>query len=260
MRLLILKVVVLSLLFIPRPLFAGGATGVIVARITAFDSIRSQLTGLSIQRFAGRDYISGMFRGENVVLTYSPMGKVNNAITTQILLSRFEIDQVISIAPAGGVTRKVGIGSIILADQVFQHDFGTIKPYGFIWGKAPDGKGWQEPGYNAHLLASEGALAKLEAGREGRVFKGAVVSGDQLIASREKRSWLQEKFKALAVDMSAAAIVQTCFANGIPCQIIRVITDHADESARSDFEASLLPGSQEPDYRILFQALISTES
>jgi nucleoside phosphorylase len=60
--------------------------------------------------------------------------------------------------------------------------------------------------------------------------------------------------------MSAAAIVQTCFANGVRCQIVRIVTDHADESARSDFEASLTQSAQEPDCQVLFKTLMSLES
>jgi len=254
----ILFLLLCTLLLLPV-LTAYGATGIIVARNDAFDSIRSQLSENRAQEVAGRRFVSGFYKDHGVILAYSPMGKVNNAITTQMLLSRFEIDRVISIAPAGGVGERVEIGSVILASEVYQHDFGTIKPYGFIWGKVPDGTGWDDAGYNRHLAAPEELQKRLESAFGKRFFLGPIVSGDQLIASREKRAWLREKFAALAVDMSAAAVVQTCFANGIPCQIIRVITDQADESARSDFEASFIPGSREPDYHFLFKTLMPPE-
>lgn len=255
----LLRTLLLCILFLLPGYAVFGATGIVVARNDAFDSIRSQLSESRAQEVAGRRFVSGSYRGHGVILAYSPMGKVNNAITTQILLSQFEIDRVISIAPAGGVGEHVEIGSIVLANEVFQHDFGTIKPYGFIWGKVPDGTGWEDAGYNRHLAAPKGLQKRLDAVFAGRFFLGPIVSGDQLVASREKTTWLREKFAALAVDMSAAAIVQTCFANRIPCQIIRVITDHADESARSDFEASFLPGSREPDYQALFKTIMPPE-
>ncbi len=236
-----------------------GATGLIVARNDAFNSFESLLSVSRTHTEAGRKFVSGTYMGNEVVLTYSPMGKVNNAMTTQILLSRFEIDRVISIAPAGAVSQNVAIGSLVLADEVFQHDFGSIKPYGFIWGKAPDGTSWEEAGYNGHAAAPEPLLKRLEVALGGKVLRGTVVTGDQLVASREKRAWLRDKFSALAVDMSAASIVQTCFANAVPCQIIRVVTDNADETARSDFEASFLPSSKEPDYKSLFKAIIPAE-
>ncbi len=236
---------------------AHAKTGIIVARTDTFAAIKNLLSNVSVQDHAGRQYAAGTYGKRGIVLVRSPMGKVNNALTTQILLSRFEIDSVISIAPAGAVAEGLEAGTIILAAKVFQHDFGTEKPYGFIWSKAPDGHGWTEEGYHAHLQR-EPLQRKLQrlAAREGwPLAVGTVVSGDQFITCRSKRAWLQKKFDAAAVDMSAAAIVQTCFANRVVCAIIRVITDQADESARSDFEASFHAGGLWPDPRKLFRAL-----
>lgn len=256
-------IVAIVLLFVSvNPVFAESATGVIVARNSTVETIKKLLSTTSIHTYAGRQYIRGNYMGHDIVLVRSPMGKVNNTITTQILITKFDIDLIISIAPAGAINEEVGIGNIVIANEVYQHDFGTEKPYGFIWGKTPDGKGWEEAGYtslakvpNAEKIINESNEKKLP-----KVFTGCVVSGDQLIASPAKRAWLKSKFNALAVDMSAAAIAQTCYANMIPCQIIRVVTDHADVSARSDFEASFLPESLEPDYQLIFKTLMATEA
>jgi len=86
---------------------------------------------------------------------------------------------------------------------------------------------------------------------------GPVASGDQLIASRTKKAWLRSKFKAVAVDMSAAAIVQTCFENRVRCRVVRIITDQANESARSDFEASFNRTTRLPDYTLLVKTLMT---
>lgn len=256
-------IVAIVLLFLSvNPVIAESATGVIVARTSTVETIKKLLSAPSVYTYAGRQYICGNYMGHNVVLVRSPMGKVNNTITTQILMTKFDISLVISIAPAGAVNENVNIGNIVVANEVYQHDFGTEKPYGFIWGKTPDGTGWEEAGYSFHpnVPNTEKIIKQSNEKKLPKVFTGCVVSGDQLIASPAKRAWLKSKFNALAVDMSAAAIAQTCFANMVPCQIIRVITDHADASARSDFEASFLPVSLEPDYQLLFKALMATEA
>jgi adenosylhomocysteine nucleosidase len=186
--------------------------------------------------------------------------KVNNAITTQLLISRYSPTEICSIAPAGAVEKTVGIGDLVVAEKVFQHDFGTVKPYGFVWGKAPDGTGFEEEGYSE--LPGKGfpagLIKTLDAAHGGQVFFGPLVTGDQFIASREKRDWLSKKFNALAVDMTAAAIAQTCFANGIPCRVLRIVTDQADEAARSNFENVLQPGIDRTDYQKLTRVLLGT--
>lgn len=242
------------------PPASWGAPGIIVARTDAFENIKSLMSDTSTLTRAGRHYVTGRHAGRDLVLVRSPMGKVNNTITTQILLSEFEIDMVISIAPAGAVDQDLKIGDMVLADRVYQHDFGTIKPYGFIWGRTPDGTGWEDGGYNTHpkTAAMEQALRRIEpAGQEEwRLVIGSVVSGDQMIAAEEKRDWLRSKFQAVAVDMSGAAIIQTCFANGVRGQIVRIITDQADITARSDFEASFGPDNYGPDYRQLIKIIL----
>lgn len=237
---------------------AHAKTGVIVARTDTFAAIKDLLHNSHVENHASRQYVTGEYGGERIVLVRSPMGKVNNAVTAQILFSRFEIDSVISIAPAGALEEGMEVGSIILAEKVFQHDFGTEKPYGFIWSKTPDGRGWTEEGYHAHLKTGpmREELQRLAAQEDWPFFVATVVSGDQFITSRPKREWLRRKFKASAVDMSAAAIIQTCFANGVECGILRIITDQADESARSDFEASFFRDGSWPDPQKLFRSLM----
>ncbi|MDF1613789.1 5'-methylthioadenosine/S-adenosylhomocysteine nucleosidase [Desulfurivibrio dismutans] len=259
-RFLLWQILFGAVLLFLLPPASWGATGIIVARTDAFESIRSLMSNTSTLTRAGREYVTGRHAGRDLVLVRSPMGKVNNTITTQILLSEFEVDLVISIAPAGAVDQNLKIGDMVLADRVYQHDFGTIKPYGFIWGRTPDGTGWEDEGYNAHpeTAAMEQAWRRSKpAGQKGwKLVIGPVVSGDQMIADEEKRDWLRSKFQAVAVDMSGAAIIQTCFANGVRGQIVRIITDQADIAARSDFEASFGPDNYEPDYRLLIKILL----
>lgn len=217
-----------------------------VGLITALNSNLGQLVkSLTIQEIskrAGREFYSGEIDTVHVVLVRSPMGKVNNAITAQTLLSHYPITSVISIAPAGSVEKRVTIGDIVVATEVYQHDFGTIKPYGFIWGKVPDGTNRDEPGYsmvdeNLRELALQCGERKKQT--RNTVYEGVVVTGDQFISDPDKKEWLFKKFEAMAVDMGAAAIAQVCYANGVPFCIVRIITDNSSVNARIDFEKSL---------------------
>lgn len=215
--------------------------------ITALNSTLSQLkTDIKIEKRidqANREFYIGVLDGQKVVIVRSPMGKVNNAITTQLLISMFSIQKVISVSPAGSTNDEIKIGDIIVASRVYQHDFGTIKPYGFIWKKVPDGTGRNESGYN--VLQSEMAGAAMDFAKKhfrdtrNTVHLEIIVSGDQFISDPAKKGWLNKKFKAAAVDMGAGAIAQVCFANQVPLCLIRVITDKAGVSARTEFNKSV---------------------
>ena len=215
--------------------------GIIVALNPNMEELKKNLKIKNISKKAGREFYSGKVDDTDVVLVRSPMGKVNNAITAQVLLSNYTVKSVISIAPAGAVNKGVNIGDIVVATEVYQHDFGTTKPYGFVWSRAPDGTNWNKLGYNkpdAKLtrLALRNANNKTS---QNRIVEGVIVTGDQFISSEDKKDWLSKKFKAMAVEMGAAAIAQVCYANGIPFCILRIVTDKSRIEARTNFEKSI---------------------
>jgi nucleoside phosphorylase len=83
-------------------------------------------------------------------------------------------------------------------------------------------------------------------GRRGiaSIREGRLVSGDSFIASTAKRKWLRETFHADAVDMVSAGIARVCEANGVPCVIIRTLSDNADESASAAFAKFVQSGKE----------------
>ncbi|MDI6819901.1 MAG: 5'-methylthioadenosine/S-adenosylhomocysteine nucleosidase [Candidatus Hodarchaeaceae archaeon] len=66
------------------------------------------------------------------------------------------------------------------------------------------------------------------------VRAGTVVSGDQFVASSQKRDWLSRAFDASAVDMEGAAIAQVAHLRGVPWVLVRCNSDVADENAYAD--------------------------
>lgn len=174
---------------------------------------------------AEREFYKGILDGARVILVRSPMGKVNNAITAQLLVIPFNVDMIVSIGFGGAVDKSLKIGDVVFSTNAIQHDFGTIKPYGFIWERSP------EIGEEREINPERWVESK------GYPY-GTIISGDQFIASEDKRQWLKKKFNALAVDMSAAAIYEVCKQNGIKCLFIRVISDSADIEGRINFNES----------------------
>ncbi len=179
---------------------------------------------------ADREFYKGMLDGKKVILVRSPMGKVNNAITAQLLTNHFNVDTIISIGFAGALEESLKIGDVVVSTDAIQHDFGAVKPYGFIWAKSPD-------------IGRPGEINPKRWTASKDYKYGIIVSGDQFIASEEKREWLKKKFGALAVDMGAAAIYEVCKQNGIKCLFIRVISDNADIEGRVDFDSAVQAGN-----------------
>jgi adenosylhomocysteine nucleosidase len=225
----VLRIVIVFALF-AGPAFAD--VGLICTLKGEQDHILNHLSVKNKVVMAKREYYQGRLYDVNVVLVRSPMGKVNNAVTAQILASYFPIDAVISIGFAGAVDESVKRGDVVVSTHAVQHDVGTVKPYGFIWEKSP------EIGESMEIESKRWATAK------GYAY-GTIASGDQFIASEQKRAWLKKKFNALAVDTGSAAIYEVCKQNNIPCMFIRVASDNADMEGRINFNKSVRTGDYE---------------
>ena len=212
--------------------------GIITALDDTFEQIKKKIKITEHSVMSGRTFYQGKLNGRSITLVRSPMGKVNNAITAQLLISSFEVKGILSLSPAGALVDSVQIGDILVATKVFQHDFGTWKPYGFIWGQVPVENKDITFEYSTFPVHDFTNIVAQTTGKN-RITGGAIVSGDQFIAATDKRNWLNTKFKADAVDMGAAAIVQVCYSSNTPVIIIRVITDFAGENARVSFADSM---------------------
>jgi adenosylhomocysteine nucleosidase len=69
-----------------------------------------------------------------------------------------------------------------------------------------------------------------------RVHRGLIVSGDQFVASATAVDLLRAGLPdALAVEMEGAAIAQVCYEYGVPCAVVRTISDTADAHAPASF-------------------------
>ena len=64
-----------------------------------------------------------------------------------------------------------------------------------------------------------------------------VVSGDSFINDSVRKEWIEEKFpQALAVEMEASAIAQTCHLMNTPFLMLRAISDNAGEGETVSYD------------------------
>ena len=65
-------------------------------------------------------------------------------------------------------------------------------------------------------------------------LQGPIASGDQFIATEEKKQWIRSHFGAIAAEMEGASIGHVCYINKIPFAILRSISD--SEGGAMDYE------------------------
>lgn len=181
---------------------------------------------------AGITYYEGEMEGKSVVLCKSGVGKVNAAVTTQILIDQFQVDRVIFTGVAGAVHPDLNIGDIVVSTDCIQHDI-DVTALGFAPGQIPFTEQWVWKADEKLMQRAIEAGKDLDAGIQ--VVSGRILSGDQFVANREKVQWMYEQFEAHCTEMEGASVGQVCAMNDVPFVVVRSMSDKADGSAHVNF-------------------------
>ncbi|GIP51868.1 5'-methylthioadenosine/adenosylhomocysteine nucleosidase [Paenibacillus vini] len=181
---------------------------------------------------SGISFVKGRFHGKEVVVCKSGVGKVNAAITTQILIDRFDIGAVWFTGVAGALDPGLNIGDIVISSSCQQHDM-DCSPLGFSRGIIPFQETSDFPADPGFIKLAEEACSRV-CKEQGYVI-GRVLSGDQFIADSEKVRLLHETMGGACVEMEGAAIGQVCYTNSVPYVILRSMSDKADGTADVNF-------------------------
>lgn len=215
---------------------------------------------LETREVAVRGYVFrvGTLNGQQVVVGRSGAGKVNAAIIATLLIGEFNPSAIIFSGTAGAVDPTLRQGDVVIGTTVAQHDVGL---------QAADGirrRGMRNAVTGAldPLLvpAPEALLATARRSAQGlrlpsvqtpdgesrtpQIVEGVIVTGDVFLADASRRGALRDALGATAIEMEGAAVVQACRQFGVPCLVIRSITDRADGQAVVSYEQFLATASE----------------
>lgn len=227
--------------------------GIIGALDEEIQAIQRLMTGSEEVVINQYKIYKGTIHGKPVCLVKSGVGKANAAATTQLLLLQCHVREIIFTGVAGGVNPRNRIGDVVIARQLAQHDYGIVTPNGkqnwragTLFGSTKIDDTWfyldrsalfqklKQVSRTLQLPLVPGELAKTGA-YSPKISVGTVVTGDEFVASEQKRKWLEATFQADAIEMEGAAFAQVCANNGVDCVVIRTISDLANEHSHVDF-------------------------
>ena len=103
--------------------------GIIGAMESEVNGLKAALQNMKTKTTASVEFCAGTLEGKDVVIAEAGVGKVNAAVTAQIMILEFGADAVINIGVAGGLESSLRIGDIVVADKVVEHDMDTT-PFG----------------------------------------------------------------------------------------------------------------------------------
>lgn len=169
-------------------------------------------------------FYEGIINDTKCFLVESGVGKVNSARTTQILIDNFKVDYIFNIGVAGGVSKDLNVGDVVIGERLVQHDF-DITAFNHEKGYVPNVGVYLES--DSYLVR----LAENSSKENGtRIITGTIASGDIFCTENWMAEKINKKFNALCVEMEGASIAQVAYLSHIPFLIIRSISDVPDNN------------------------------
>lgn len=197
--------------------------------------LRNALNNTEVTTIANSEYTSGTYKGKEVVLLKSGIGKVNAAMSTTILLNEFNPDIVINTGSAGGYDPTLEVGAIVISDEVRHHDV-DVTIFNYEMGQVPQMPAAFEADKRLIRLAEE-AVSDIG---EHQFGVGLICSGDSFMNDPERVAKVREYFPQMkAVEMEAAAVAQVCYQFNTPFVVIRALSDIAGKESNISFDEFL---------------------
>lgn len=153
-----------------------------------------------------------------LVVAHCGVGEIAAATATQYLITAYGVDLILNFGIVGGLTDDMCRTKACVVEKVVHYDFDTSA----IDDGAVPGRYMQYPDVfiPMDLRIFEKALGAYPA------LKPVVcASGDKFLADPDVKAALHDRYGADICEMEAAGIAMTCDRNGIPCLLVKIVSD-----------------------------------
>ena len=178
------------------------------------------LDNMKVQRsltVSGKVVHVGMAFGKEVALCICGIGKVNAALGTQLLVSKFGVEKILNFGVAGGLNKNTKLCQVYQIAAAVQFDFDLTAINGTKMGTLDE--------------YSENYLPLSPANLFPRKNLG---TADRFNDSTDDYLLLTATLNADIRDMEGGAIVQTAIANRLPVYAFKAISDLAGSGSTTD--------------------------
>lgn len=243
------------------------AIGIMSAMPQEAAMIIDKIEDKKVVQIGNRTFTTGTLNNTEVVFALAGIGKVSAATTATLLISKFDVDEIIFTGVGGG-GKETAIGDIVIGSSYLQHDL-DLQPFfpqfhifslqTELIHAHDDHVCKMKAAAHRYLQKKEPAPVHLGISNP-MVHEGAIVSGDQFIAKERHAKIVEITQKVLpngfhAIDMEGAAVAQVCKELNVPFLVIRSISDKADHNASIDFLAFIDEVARHYSFGVLFEYL-----
>lgn len=202
---------------------------VTIGIISIFDKelseIKNKMEMVTGKNIVGNDFFIGKMASKNLVLVRPKIGKVNAAITSQVLIDLYGVDYIIEIGTASSTKNNLNNGDLVISSEFIYHDIDATA-FGNDAGIIPELND-----FNKTYFLGDEVLIKCAKNNADDFLKnsnkqahiGRIATGDQFIYDDGVKSQIEDIFKPFCIDMEGTAIAHTCYLNKMPFVSIKSI-------------------------------------
>ena len=176
---------------------------------------KTKLFGFELLRYDNADY--------SIYAVNSGAGEIAAAAATELLIAVCGVDLVVNFGVVGGLTPEMALARTVVIERVVHYDFDTSEV------------DWAEPGryleYPTPYLPATPELVEKALTVAPELKKVTCASADKFVGRAEAKRALHETWGADICEMESAGIVLTCNRAGVPCLLIKTVSDAVEGGA-----------------------------
>jgi adenosylhomocysteine nucleosidase len=189
---------------------APAPVAIVTAMREEFAPLLARLQDGHVERVGSLDVQHGRLGGARVLLAQCGEGRLQAEEAVETLLERFPISLLLVLGTAGGLQPGLRVGAIVVAESVRSNGDET----------------WDAAEELVERAIRHGAR------------RGTILSSATMLCSAEDKArvWNEAGLDGPAVvDLESAAFAAKAAARGVPCLVVRVVCDPAEEDLPFDF-------------------------
>jgi adenosylhomocysteine nucleosidase len=191
--------------------------GVVIAMQSEADILLDEMNVSRSLTVSGKNVHVGTAYGKEIALCVCGVGKVNAALGTQLLVSKFDAEKILNFGVAGSLNKKTKLCAVYQISHATQFDFDLVQLNGTKMGTLNE---YEEPYLALNLLKG--------------FLKRKLGTADRFNDSPEDYQLLTKELQADIRDMEGGAIVQAAYAAKLPVYAVKAISDVAGSGSTTE--------------------------
>ncbi|MDO4259077.1 MAG: purine-nucleoside phosphorylase [Actinomycetaceae bacterium] len=163
---------------------------------------------------------TGTVNGQPLSVMGSGMGQPSFSIYATELFSQYDVQRIIRVGTAGGISHNVSVGDVIIATGAHTDSaMNQLRIPGVNFSAVADFR-------LASIAWETGQRAKEEGRISGNVHAGTIISRDHFYFTPEGQTEALERYGVLGVEMEAAALYGVAAEYGRQALAVLTVSDH----------------------------------